>query len=131
MYSTCGSNKVSCNSSIVIENITVVIIVSHLKTFCLIQVEVCTVCACLKSDAVIGTTAEAVAQDLSPPVPSALSTDSVRVAWKEPGASNGIILRYDLMRKARLPCGQEYVISYCNTYRYINTEKKFCEYSQT
>ncbi len=77
------------------------------KSLCLTQVEVCTVYACLKSDAVIGTTAEAVAQDLSPPVPSALGTDSVRVAWKEPGSSNGIILRYDLMRKARLPCGQE------------------------
>ncbi len=84
-----------------------VIFVMNLRNHCLTQVEVCTVYACLKSDAVIGTTAEAVAQDLSPPVPSALGTDSVRVAWKEPGSSNGIILRYDLMRKARLPCGQE------------------------
>ena len=61
---------------------------------------------CLKSDPTVGTTAEAVPQGIEAPVLSVLSTSSIRVAWKEPESANGIILRYDLMRKARLPCGE-------------------------
>ncbi len=70
------------------------------------QIEVCTVYDCLKSDRTVGTTAEAVPQGMVAPVLWVLSTSSIRIAWRSPTAANGVILRYDLMRKARLPCGQ-------------------------
>ncbi len=71
-----------------------------------LQVEVCTVYDCLKSEATVGTTAEALPEGVAPPVLSVLSTASIRAAWREPDLPNGIVLRYDLMRRARLPCGQ-------------------------
>ncbi|CAH1791583.1 unnamed protein product, partial [Owenia fusiformis] len=69
-----------------------------------VQVEVCTVYACLKSNATYGTTAEAIPQELSKPLLDVLSPYTIDISWTSPVKPNGIITKYDLLRRHKEPC---------------------------
>ncbi|XP_069464673.1 usherin [Ambystoma mexicanum] len=69
-----------------------------------VQMEACTVYACVKSNASQVTTVEGEPADLSAPSTYAISSRSVQINWASPGNPNGILLGYDLLRKALHPC---------------------------
>ncbi|XP_049320201.1 usherin isoform X1 [Astyanax mexicanus] len=69
-----------------------------------IQVEVCTVYACLKSNSTKVTTVEDTPTDIAPPHVQVLSSRSVRLEWTSPGQPNGIMGGYDIRRRALKPC---------------------------
>ncbi|XP_039386307.1 usherin [Mauremys reevesii] len=69
-----------------------------------IQVEVCTVYACVKSNKTQITTVEDEPNELSAPIIHVLSPRSLQIDWASPGQPNGIILGYDLLRKAWRRC---------------------------
>ncbi|KAJ1157569.1 hypothetical protein NDU88_010275 [Pleurodeles waltl] len=65
-----------------------------------IQMEVCTVYACVKSNTTQFATLEDEPYDIMAPSIEVISSRSVRVNWASPGAPNGIILGYEVLRKA-------------------------------
>ncbi|XP_028580478.2 usherin [Podarcis muralis] len=69
-----------------------------------IQVEVCTVYACVRSNETQITTVEDEPKELSAPRIHVLSPRSLQINWASPGQPNGIILGYDLLRKAQRRC---------------------------
>ncbi|XP_053408878.1 usherin-like [Mercenaria mercenaria] len=71
-----------------------------------IQLEVCTVFDCVKSDTVLGSTLEALPQSLGSPRVQPLSPHQIDVVWKAPLQPNGIILRYDLYRRTIRQCSE-------------------------
>ena len=87
--------------------IHIVQLLLYLNLECLpfpLQVEVCTEFACLKSAATEGTTAESPPSGMS--VPSLVVQDAytVSISWNPPQQPNGIILRYDLMKRVTVDC---------------------------
>ena len=69
-----------------------------------VQVEVCTEYACVKSAPTQGTTAESVPSGILPPSITVHSPETVTVTWTQPMELNGILLRYELLMKAIVPC---------------------------
>ncbi|KAH0622699.1 hypothetical protein JD844_025228 [Phrynosoma platyrhinos] len=69
-----------------------------------IQVEVCTVYACVISNGTQITTVEDEPKELSAPQIHVLGPRALQINWASPGQPNGIILGYDLLRKARRQC---------------------------
>ncbi|XP_039192169.1 usherin isoform X7 [Crotalus tigris] len=69
-----------------------------------IQVESCRRNACVRSNGTQIRTAEGVPKDLSPPLISVLGSRSLQINWTSPGQPNGIILGYELLRKAQHHC---------------------------
>ncbi|XP_064622303.1 usherin-like [Lineus longissimus] len=69
-----------------------------------VQVEVCTVYSCSKSNATEGVTKEAIPQLIYSPTPEVLSSTAIKVVWRKPGKPNGIILKYEIWRKTTVPC---------------------------
>ncbi|KAM9316854.1 usherin [Gastrophryne carolinensis] len=69
-----------------------------------IQVEVCTVYACVRSNATQAVTAEVAPRNILPPAISNITSRSVQIRWASPEQPNGIILGYELRRKAWYPC---------------------------
>ncbi|MBN3306045.1 USH2A protein, partial [Amia calva] len=69
-----------------------------------IQVEVCTVYACVKSNGTQITTVEDEPEDMAAPYMHVISSRSLRVDWTSPGRPNGIILGYDVHRRTQRPC---------------------------
>ncbi|KAK2920361.1 hypothetical protein Q8A73_002565 [Channa argus] len=70
-----------------------------------IQVEVCTVYACVRSNATQTTTVEDLPADLATPHAQVLSPRVVRLDWSHPGRPNGIMLGFELLRRTLRPCG--------------------------
>ncbi|KAK2854220.1 hypothetical protein Q5P01_006881 [Channa striata] len=70
-----------------------------------IQVEVCTVYACVRSNATRTTTVEDVPADLATPRAQVISPRVVRLDWSHPGTPNGIMLGFELLRRTLRPCG--------------------------
>ncbi|KAL7861385.1 hypothetical protein SRHO_G00128260 [Serrasalmus rhombeus] len=69
-----------------------------------IQVEVCTVYACVRSNSTKVTTVEDTPADIAAPHIQVLSSRSVRLEWTSPGQPNGIMGGYDIRRRALKPC---------------------------
>ncbi|XP_076156222.1 usherin [Alosa pseudoharengus] len=69
-----------------------------------IQVEVCTVYACVRSNATRVTTVEDLPGDITAPHIQVLGSRSVRLEWSSPGQPNGILLGYDVRRRALRQC---------------------------
>ncbi|XP_048212729.1 usherin [Perognathus longimembris pacificus] len=65
-----------------------------------IQVEVCTHYACVRSNGTQISTVEDVPSDVPTPIIHGITARSLQIDWASPGKPNGIILGYDLLRKA-------------------------------
>uniref|UniRef100_A0A8C6X579 Usherin n=1 Tax=Naja naja TaxID=35670 RepID=A0A8C6X579_NAJNA len=88
-------------------------IVEDLSPFTLydIQVESCRRNICVRSNGTQIRTAEDVPEDLSPPWIYVLGSRSLQINWTSPEQPNGIILGYELFRKAQHPCTEEKQLS--------------------
>ncbi|MEE6473903.1 hypothetical protein FKM82_010212 [Ascaphus truei] len=69
-----------------------------------IQVEACTVYACVTSNSTQITTIEGMPSRISSPNISSIHSRSVQIDWASPEEPNGIILGYDLRRKTLHSC---------------------------
>ncbi|XP_063775500.1 usherin [Pseudophryne corroboree] len=69
-----------------------------------VQVKVCTVYACIKSNATQVTTVEGKPNKIPWPKISRISSRSVQIHWAPPEEPNGIILGYEVRRKGIYPC---------------------------
>ncbi|XP_078412490.1 usherin [Cetorhinus maximus] len=69
-----------------------------------IQVEVCTVYACTKSNCTQVTTPEDKPDDIAAPHIHAINSRSLRIDWKSPGRPNGIIRGYEIWRRTLHQC---------------------------
>ncbi|XP_053315134.1 usherin [Spea bombifrons] len=69
-----------------------------------IQVEVCTVYACTKSNATQVTTAENEPSNIPSPIIKSVNSRSVEISWASPGQPNGILLGFDVRRKTFYTC---------------------------
>ncbi|XP_022099403.1 usherin-like isoform X2 [Acanthaster planci] len=84
-------------------------ILSDLRPYTIykIQVEVCTVYDCLLSNATLTTTQEAPPTGLTPANLRVLGSSVIDVSWASPAQPNGIILQYEVYRRAYKPCDEE------------------------
>ncbi|RXN19458.1 usherin [Labeo rohita] len=71
-----------------------------------IQVEVCTVYACVKSNSTQVTTVEDTPAEITKPQIQVLSSRSIKLEWTSPGKPNGILGGYDVWRRT-LPWCEE------------------------
>ncbi|XP_067901794.1 usherin [Heterodontus francisci] len=69
-----------------------------------IQVEVCTVYACSKSNSTQVTTVEDKPDDIAAPLLHVINSRSLRIDWTSPGRPNGIIKGYEIWRKTLHQC---------------------------
>ncbi|CAJ1048931.1 LOW QUALITY PROTEIN: usherin [Xyrichtys novacula] len=69
-----------------------------------VQVEVCTVYACVRSDVTQTTTVEDLPADLVPPNAQVISPRAVRLNWSRPGRPSGIMLGYEVLRRTLRSC---------------------------
>ncbi|CAL9701681.1 unnamed protein product [Knipowitschia caucasica] len=69
-----------------------------------VQVEVCTVFACVKSGKTYTTTVEDLPEDFIKPYASVLSSRAVRLDWSHPGRPSGIMLGYEVLRRGFRSC---------------------------
>uniref|UniRef100_A0A8B9CDD6 Usherin n=1 Tax=Anser brachyrhynchus TaxID=132585 RepID=A0A8B9CDD6_9AVES len=69
-----------------------------------IQIEACTVYACVKSNRTQITTVEDEPKQLAAPIIHVIGSRSLQINWVSPRQPNGIILGYDLLRKALKRC---------------------------
>uniref|UniRef100_A0A8B9SU76 Usherin n=1 Tax=Anas platyrhynchos TaxID=8839 RepID=A0A8B9SU76_ANAPL len=69
-----------------------------------IQIEACTVYACVKSNGTQITTVEDEPKQLAAPIIHVIGSRSLQINWVSPGQPNGIILGYDLLRTALKRC---------------------------
>uniref|UniRef100_A0AAY4ADY9 Usher syndrome type IIa protein homolog n=1 Tax=Denticeps clupeoides TaxID=299321 RepID=A0AAY4ADY9_9TELE len=69
-----------------------------------VQVEVCTVYACVKSNTTQVTTVEDLPADITAPHIQVLGSRSIKLDWSSPGQPNGIMLGYDVRRRILKPC---------------------------
>ncbi|XP_055581897.1 usherin [Falco cherrug] len=69
-----------------------------------IQIEACTVYACVRSNGTQITTVEDEPKQLSAPVIHVIGSRSLQINWASPGQPNGIILGYELLRKGWQRC---------------------------
>ncbi|XP_071778073.2 usherin [Centroberyx gerrardi] len=70
-----------------------------------VQVEVCTVYACVRSNVTQTTTVEDLPADLAVPHTQVLSPRAVRLEWASPGRPSGIMLGYEVLRRTLRSCG--------------------------
>ncbi|XP_038072643.1 usherin-like isoform X1 [Patiria miniata] len=84
-------------------------ILSNLQPYTIykIQVEVCTVYDCLLSNATFTTTLEAPPTGMTPPNLRVLGSSVIDVNWVTPTQPNGILLQYELYRRAYTTCDEE------------------------
>ncbi|MGH0120774.1 UNVERIFIED_CONTAM: hypothetical protein FKN15_027140 [Acipenser sinensis] len=80
-----------------------------------IQVEVCTVYACVKSNGTQITTVEDEPSDMVAPNVHVISSRSLRVDWTSPGRPNGIMLGYDVRRRTLRWCAQAQLLQEMQT----------------
>uniref|UniRef100_A0A8C6NEI0 Usherin n=1 Tax=Melopsittacus undulatus TaxID=13146 RepID=A0A8C6NEI0_MELUD len=69
-----------------------------------IQIEVCTMYACVRSNGTQITTVEDEPKQLSAPIIHVIGSRSLQINWASPEQPNGIILGYELLRKAWQRC---------------------------
>ncbi|XP_419417.5 usherin isoform X2 [Gallus gallus] len=69
-----------------------------------IQIEACTVYACVRSNGTQITTVEDEPEQLSAPVIHVIGSRSLQINWVSPRQPNGIILGYEVLRKAFKRC---------------------------
>ncbi|XP_010791101.1 usherin [Notothenia coriiceps] len=69
-----------------------------------VQVEVCTVYACVRSNVTQTTTVEDLPADLATPHAHVISPRVVRLDWSGPGRPSGIMLGYDVLRRTLRSC---------------------------
>nr|XP_040024120.1 usherin isoform X2 [Gasterosteus aculeatus aculeatus] len=69
-----------------------------------VQVEVCTVYACVRSNITQTTTVEDLPADLAPPHAHVINPRVVRLDWSHPGRPSGIMLGYDVLRRTLRSC---------------------------
>ncbi|XP_044201958.1 usherin [Thunnus albacares] len=69
-----------------------------------IQVEVCTVYACVRSNVTQTTTVEDLPADLVTPHAQVVSARIVRLDWSHPGRPSGIMLGYEVLRRTLRSC---------------------------
>ncbi|XP_078016774.1 usherin [Epinephelus lanceolatus] len=70
-----------------------------------VQVGVCTVYACVRSNVTQTTTVEDMPADLAPPQAHVISPRVVRLDWSHPGRPSGIMLGYAVLRRTLRSCG--------------------------
>uniref|UniRef100_W5NGL3 Usherin n=1 Tax=Lepisosteus oculatus TaxID=7918 RepID=W5NGL3_LEPOC len=75
-----------------------------------IQVEVCTVYACVKSNGTQITTVEDEPDEMAVPYIQTISSRSLQVDWTSPGRPNGIILGYEVRRRKVQSCEQSLMV---------------------
>ncbi|CAL8351742.1 unnamed protein product [Merluccius merluccius] len=88
-----------------------------------IQVEVCTVYACVRSNVTQATTVEDIPAELTAPLIHVLNSRAVRLEWSDPGRPSGIMLGYEILRRALRPCDER-------SRPESQTEKFSCSYLQ-
>ncbi|XP_013916323.1 PREDICTED: usherin-like [Thamnophis sirtalis] len=76
-----------------------------------IQVESCRRNVCVRSNGTQIRTAEDVPKDLLPPWIDVLGSRSLQINWTSPGQPNGIVLGYELLRKAQHTCPESKQLS--------------------
>ncbi|XP_030630773.1 LOW QUALITY PROTEIN: usherin [Chanos chanos] len=96
-----------------------------------IQVEVCTVYSCVRSNSTQVTTVEDTPSDLAPPHIQVLNSRSVRLDWASPALPNGILLGYDVRRRTLTACAEVQAAQAAHTSRrcvYLEcpTEQDIC-----
>ncbi|XP_074522167.1 usherin [Halichoeres trimaculatus] len=69
-----------------------------------VQVEVCTVYACVRSNITQTTTVEDLPTELATPNTRVLSPRAVRLDWSPPGRPSGIMLGYEVLRRTLRSC---------------------------
>ncbi|CAB1442995.1 unnamed protein product, partial [Pleuronectes platessa] len=69
-----------------------------------VQVEVCTVYACVRSNVTQTTTVEDLPADLGTPHTQVISPRAVRLNWSHPGKPSGIMLGYKVLRRTLRSC---------------------------
>ncbi|XP_068431767.1 usherin [Clinocottus analis] len=69
-----------------------------------VQVEVCTVYACVRSNITQTTTVEDLPADLATPHAHVINPRVVRLDWSRPGRPSGIMLGYDVLRRTLRSC---------------------------
>ncbi|XP_070762485.1 usherin [Enoplosus armatus] len=69
-----------------------------------VQVEVCTVYACVRSNVTQTTTVEDLPADLATPHTQVISPRVVRLDWSRPGRPSGIMLGYEVLRRTLRSC---------------------------
>ncbi|XP_039982949.1 usherin [Xiphias gladius] len=69
-----------------------------------VQVEVCTVYACVRSNVTQTTTVEDLPADLGTPRAQVISSRVVRLDWSHPGRPSGIMLGYEVLRRTLRSC---------------------------
>ncbi|KAM9366692.1 usherin [Symphorus nematophorus] len=69
-----------------------------------IQVEVCTVYACARSNVTQTTTVEDLPADMATPHAQVISPRMVRLDWSRPGRPSGIMLGYEVLRRTLRSC---------------------------
>ncbi|XP_068597953.1 usherin [Brachionichthys hirsutus] len=69
-----------------------------------VQVEVCTVYACVQSNATQTTTVEGLPTDVAPPHAHVITPRAVRLDWSSPGRPSGIMLGYEIIRRPVSSC---------------------------
>ncbi|XP_061735051.1 usherin isoform X2 [Nerophis ophidion] len=70
-----------------------------------IQVEVCTVYACVRSNITQTTTVEDIPADMASPLVQVLSPRVVKIDWSPPGRPSGIMVGYEVLRQSLEICG--------------------------
>nr|XP_046239587.1 usherin [Scatophagus argus] len=69
-----------------------------------VQVEVCTVYACVRSNVTQTTTVEDLPADLAAPHAQVITPRVVRLDWSRPGRPSGIMLGYEILRRTLRSC---------------------------
>ncbi|AWP01780.1 putative usherin-like [Scophthalmus maximus] len=69
-----------------------------------VQVKVCTVYACVRSNVTQTTTVEDLPADLGTPHAHVISPRAVRLDWSHPGRPSGIMLGYEVLRRTLRSC---------------------------
>ena len=72
-----------------------------------LQLEVCTSAGCSRGDVLFATTAEVPPSGQQPPSLSVLTATTILVSWQPPLASNGDLLRYQVLRRRPAPIGSQ------------------------
>lgn len=72
-----------------------------------LQLEVCTSAGCSRGETQSATTAEVAPAGQQPPSLNVLTATTILVSWQAPLTSNGVLLRYQVLRRLPAPLGSE------------------------
>ncbi|XP_074661048.1 usherin-like [Tubulanus polymorphus] len=84
------------------------LVIDKLKPYTVynIRIEVCTIFACVESNATKGVTLEDIAREIGSPNLSVRNSTAIEIAWTQPKRPNGIIKHYEIHRKTQIQCSK-------------------------